>query len=336
MNLEQVWEELEASANASGGGLHARLLTPQHPLDIEAAVEGRYGQKLLMFRFPRTVLRPEIEVPDSAGINVRRVVFDRDGADNITLQLLLTDSRYTTIFTRVAEDLVAHIGSIQDPTQALQSLVGRLAEWYRFMRRQSPTVMSVERRRGLFGELNFLIRFAIANLGPEAAVAGWVGAGRSLHDFEFSDLTVEVKTTVAGGPTEFQVANERQLDDVGLAYLVIYHPLLAEIRGSGISLPDLIDEIKAKIGTTEKTRHDFEEKLADYGYFEIHRKEYAEPRYIERSHAFYRIREGFPRIVEADLDTGIGSVSYSVSTAACTAFEVAEKEITSRLGVKRV
>jgi hypothetical protein len=36
--------------------------------------------------------------------------------------------------------------------------------------------------------------------------------------------------------------------------------------------------------------------------------------------------EGFPRLIEADVPTGVGDVRYSVSLAACMPFEMAEAE----------
>lgn len=331
MDLEQTWCELEGASRDSDGGFHVRLLTPRQSLDIEAAVDGKSVQRLLMFRFPRAVLRPDTDIPESTGISVRQVVFDRDGQEFITIQLVLSDPRNGSIFTRVAEDLVNEVGTKADPVLALRTLIERLTEWHRFMRKQSPSVMSIEKQRGLFGELDFLRRYAIAHLGAGPAVAAWQGPSLGLHDFEFPAITVEVKTTVAGGPTEFRVSNERQLSDSGIVYLALYHPLFGETKESGVSLPDLIDHVRRETESDQRARRDLEEKLTDYGYFEVHRKEYAYPRYVERQRIFYRITSGFPRITEADVPLGVGSVTYSVATAACGPFEVPEVEITKRI-----
>jgi hypothetical protein len=330
LNLEQIWEELDETARAAGG-MHSRLLTPQQALDIEAAVEGRSGQKLLLFRFERSVLRPDIDVPESHGIGVKRVVFPRDGNSHITLQLSLLEPRDLTIFVRVAEDLVELVGPKADPADALRTLIQRLSEWHRFMRRQSPAVLSKENQRGLFGELDFLLRYAIQYCGVEAAIAAWRGPKHALHDFEFPALTVEVKTTIAGGPTEFRVSNERQLDDSGLDLLVIYHPLFTETRESGTSLPEMAGLVRNAIGSAEGVRREFDEKISDYGYFEIHEKEYHNTRYVDRTRSFYRVAPGFPRIVESDLPVGVGSVSYSVSTVACVGFQIPDAEIIGQI-----
>jgi len=331
MNLEQIWEELEATARTSGAGLHTRLLTPRIAQDVEAAVDGRNGQRMLMFRFERSVLHPDIDVPESHGLTVKRAVFPRDGERYITLQLSMSDPGSKSIFLRVAEDLFEHVSAIPDSAEVLQSLIRRLAEWYRFMRRQSPTILSKERQRGLVGELDFLLRYAIRYRGPLAAVAAWSGPGLAIHDFEFKRLTVEAKTTVAGGPTEFRVSSERQLDDRGHAFLVIYHPLFTETRESGTSLPVIVDKVRKVIGQVDGVLAAFEEKLADYGYYEVHRKEYVDPGYVDRTRSFYRVTAGFPRLIEADLPPGVGAVSYAVSTVACADFLVAESEIIDRL-----
>lgn len=330
MNLEQIWEELEDSARISGS-LQTRLLTPDFPMDVEAAVDGRNGQRMLLFRFEDTVLRSDIEVPDSRGIGVRRVKYPRDGDTHTTLQLSLLEPRDKSIFVRVAEDLIEHVGSVSEPAQRLLNLVQRLAEWHRFMRRQAPAALSSEEQRGLFGELDFLVRYAILHCGGDAAIAAWSGPDPGLHDYEFPHLTVEVKTTIAGGPTEFRVSNERQLDDKGLPFLAIYHPLFTETRESGLSLPEMVAGVRLAIGNGRAVRETFEEKLGDARYFEVHEKEYRNIRYVERARSFYRVSAGFPRLVESDLPVGVGSVSYSVSTAACSEFLIPESGIVAML-----
>jgi hypothetical protein len=49
---------------------------------------------------------------------------------------------------------------------------------------------------GLFGELTFL-KFLITNVGAGAALEAWQGPWSEEHDFVFSDVHVEIKTTVS-------------------------------------------------------------------------------------------------------------------------------------------
>lgn len=60
----------------------------------------------------------------------------------------------------------------------------------------SETRLSAEQEIGLFGELTVL-EHLIAKLGPEDAVGAWHGPFSEEHDFVFSDVHLEVKTTIS-------------------------------------------------------------------------------------------------------------------------------------------
>ncbi len=67
---------------------------------------------------------------------------------------------------------------------------------------------------------------------------------------------------------------------------------------------------------------DLEEKLIAYGYLDTHQSLYATTGYTVREHAFYRVVQGFPRLVETDLIDGVGGVQYHLVIAACAAHRV--------------
>lgn len=64
----------------------------------------------------------------------------------------------------------------------------------------------------------------------------------------------------------------------------------------------------------------FEDKLYASGYIRAHAPLYTTG-YVYRTVSAYQVQEGFPRLVEADIPTGVGDVRYSVALSSCAPFE---------------
>lgn len=68
-----------------------------------------------------------------------------------------------------------------------------------------------------------------------------------------------------------------------------------------------------------------------YGYHDAHAGRYAERGYLVRSETTFQVRRGFPRLVEKDLPTGVGEVSYGLSLAAVEPFAIEPGTAVARL-----
>ena len=122
------------------------------------------------------------------------------------------------------------------------------------------------------------------------------------------------------------MANERQLDDTGVDILLLAHLSLDERRGgSGESLNHLVDAIHATLDAATSAL--FRDRLTRVGYLSGQRDLYDEPRYTVREVRWWWVRDGFPRIVEADLRVGVGRCSYSISTAGLDPYRVAADDL---------
>ena len=67
------------------------------------------------------------------------------------------------------------------------------------------------------------------------------------------------------------------------------------------------------------------QKLNEYGYQENNIEEYRRWKYSTRKSTIYRVKSGFPRIIENDLPSGVGNVNYDISVEQCESFQVSEK-----------
>jgi Putative PD-(D/E)XK family member, (DUF4420) len=131
---------------------------------------------------------------------------------------------------------------------------------------------------------------------------------------------VEVKSTSGIGQS-IPITNIRQLDGTGVEALFLLHILLDSRQGGIQSLPELVEEIRRTLrSNSEIAASAFDERLIDAGYLDLHRDRYGRTKYTLRSHRFFRVTSGFPRILETDLATGVGDVRYSIESASCQPF----------------
>ena len=141
---------------------------------------------------------------------------------------------------------------------------------------------------------------------------------------------VEVKSTAGAQHQVLQISSERQLDDTGTERPVS-RPCLVDARQGGTeTLPELVAAIRGDnarhrrgssirgapgaSGLPGRTRTPLHDRLHA-----------AARRGIPRP-------GGFPRIVESDLQDGVGDVRYSVAVTECRDWERPLAEVAARLG----
>jgi hypothetical protein len=164
-----------------------------------------------------------------------------------------------------------------------------------------------------------------------AAVMGWKGPDGAHQDFQFPAAWIEVKTTLAKQPQTVRIASERQLDDSRVPALFLHVLALETHEGGAATLPALVAEVRAALATWPAARECFEDALLAVGYLDQHALRYAGVGYAVRRTEDFRVRAGFPRIIEADLPTGVGDASYTLSLASCATFSVGSSTVATAL-----
>jgi hypothetical protein len=231
--------------------------------------------------------------------------------------------RDNDVFTSLVQDVVTVTSEADDAEAAARAFQFRLGQWQRLLQRDRRSGLTDEEQRGLYGELCVLQDQVLPLLLPLEAVQAWTGPEGTAKDFQFpGGVALEVKTSLARPPHEIRIANERQLDDTGLEALFLLFRLLEVHRGSGETLPHRVERLRKALSPAPAARALLDERLEDYGYFDVHAVQYREAGYVPRSAHLYGVRDGFPRITGASLPAGVGGVSYVVSAAACAPFEL--------------
>ena len=164
--------------------------------------------------------------------------------------------------------------------------------------------MSTEEEIGLIAELIFL-ESAIHQLGLDVAVTGWTGPEGGNHDFEFPQVSFEVKAT-RSPERRHRISSEHQLESIPTSELrLASFQFAASAEHGGIHLPSLIECLfessehmrEVLVGKLRKTGWSTPREGVTYG----HWKQASEPLEFE-------VNDEFPRLTRPSLETGISSM----------------------------
>ncbi|MBY3986969.1 PD-(D/E)XK motif protein [Rhodococcus fascians] len=324
-----VWEALSSTLQQQGRVY--RRLHPESDLDLRAVLNLDNGELSLSLLLSVDELAERVAtLPSTRMIDV--VQSATADALRVEVDVVLKDKAFQDVFKVMVDDLADACVSASSEIGAYRVLVSRLGSWRDMMERVQRGGLNRQYRRGLFGELYFILRLAASGAGADHAVMGWIGPSRAPQDFQFNDFAVEVKVSSGLQPQHFVVANEREFDRLNNADLFCFHISVDERTGGiGMSLNDLVERIRFLLEGDYISLKFFQDGLTKYGYIESQLELYLEPKYTVRDTATFNVKDEFPRIVESDLRTGVGSVKYSVSVDACSEFSVGFHEIVNKL-----
>lgn len=327
MSTADTWKDLEAGTPGGGGGYLTRRIHPEATTDLLLAVEKPSNTRLLVLRASNTPLKLGGDLPRAEGFEVRRGFETVDGKKQFHLAVRLTHPRFVDVFTALVDDVVAHVIRATDEAAAVRALVDRLERWQAFLKRHPSDGLGEEPQQGLYGELWFLCRHVVPRLGPRAAVSSWKGPGGAAQDFQLSALAIEVKTASGKQHQKLAISNERQLDPIGVGLLLLFHLSLDVRQGGGETLPARVRLTRELVGSDATAAAELEQLLFEAGYLDCHAPVYETRGYTVRESNFFEVRDGFPRIVEADLRSGVGDVRYTVSVAVCMNYSFPESRV---------
>jgi hypothetical protein len=282
-------------------------------------------RRAILLRLPAGLIPARRIWPRSKGLE--SIAVSMDGKDHFGV--VLKEHRFNDVFNALIEDLVRRVSVVATPADQVQAFLGQFVRWQKFLS-ASMDGLSDEAQRGLWGELWFLSENLLSALGP-SAVSFWKGGDRAHQDFQFPDVAIEIKTTLAKQPQLVQIASERQLDDKAWKALFL-HVIVLEVREGGTqTLPAIVASIRAELAFDATNREHFEDCLLAAGYLDRNAPKYADRGYFVRGNNNFVVRKGFPRICERDLPIGVGTLTYSLSISACSTFAVTTEKMLKAL-----
>lgn len=237
------------------------------------------------------------------------------------------------LFIDLAADVVGTLAAFPG-AEAATRVIERVMAWQEFFARRSEP-FSEERAAGLFGELTVMKASFIPMLGSAAAVYGWTGPDPAIQDYQFGDAAVEVKTYRGSGAGQMKISSEHQLEHVGLSELYLSYVALDQRQdGTGMTLLDLIDDVRASLSDSPSSLHLFEGKLISCGWRDSH-AEYRDEHYEIRGVEFFLVADDFPRLVASEMPTGVSNVSYLLDRSALVTHLIDRDAVLAQLRTKK-
>lgn len=316
--IEDLWHKLSP---ASASELSGQRI-PGFPADapIYLALDGSNRRHLLIEVTPDSAI---IEMRSTHGLSVTTDelrVHNFAGATYIDLQCL--QPNYHRTFAALVVDVLESLPKAKDRRKAVSSCLERWRSFWLV----NQAGLSREEALGLFGELWFLGRW----LRPvtEARVEGWQGPHAARHDFQWKQLSIEVKTSAgspASSPVHF-ISHIDQLSDPEFGKLYLFSLQVTDDALASNTLPSVIELVTAMLASDESSLAIFSKKLATAGYSPAHAEYYQRPLRI-LAEELYVVDSGFPRLTrnsfQSSVPPGVQDISYCLAISACAQWRVA-------------
>jgi len=324
-DIETIWNNLERDYSFDGEGLYRRLdLDRENGIRIAILAPGKV--RAIMVELWPSDNELTLVPPAWKGMGFKTVPLEGLKSQMENLCLFVENQEHRAVFTSLCLDIIRTLESSDELSRA-RNLQVCFNRWSKFFEKCGMGGLSLERRRGLFGELYLLADILRSGYPNLEGVLSWKGCLGSDHDFIVNEIAIEVKTTISKEPRKVIVNNERQLDANGLESLYLYIMTLSPVDGSEQTLQWLVGVIRDLLDGDSNALFEFENGLIASGYRDADAARYTEG-YIVRMIEAFKVREGFPRIIS--LPSGVGDLEYSLTISACQPFSISPDAMLSK------
>ena len=323
--LEEIWTQLESS-RPIGTGFKYRRYSAEIKADIFGAISNEEMRRALAIEIDVSFSFDLASWDTFRDINLRFIPSDKNNKRKF-LVISLVSNEHQEIFTTLCEDLITTISGLLKEDEFVNHTIQRLSKWQSMFTALGSQGLSNQAQAGLYGECTFLRNLLQNNSNYYEILRTWVGPEKQIQDFQGSNWAVEVKVTYGKNHQKIHISNERQLDDSFIPKIILSHYSFDIRESEGENLNNLIDEIFELLDSDNKSHKLFCSKLLDVGYFDVHKSIYELRSYNLRDHNYYRVSNGFPRLVENDIPNGVGDVRYSIVLNDASQWKIEEDEI---------
>lgn len=233
----------------------------------------------------------------------------------------LLNNRFADLYNDLTLSLYNRIKNVSDPESYTSEFINSFHKWMDFFDEAGSSQLSETELKGLFGELTML-KWYLNNeteMQPDDILNSWQGPYSRPQDFIFPGYNLEIKTKNTD-ELNVRISSEYQLQsetgkDLRLGIIDVQR---AE---DGICLQTLIDNIRVVILAKVADLSVFLKTLSKAGLGGINAEQYDSFKWKSLNAAFYDCNiEGFPKIINSQIQTGISRVEYNLNVSILNAF----------------
>lgn len=320
-DIKQIWTVQEST---SGKNVVKKRIESIPRLNCFIGLIGATGARMFQLELDSSAPVHKDFLRKFKGVEIQAILF---GQSQTEYTIILLEKELIDIFTMFIEDIIEKLNTVSESQQALTLINQRVNYWKKLFSRATGELLSVEKQRGLFGEL-FFLRLLLQNTSNlKEAMCSWRGAESANQDFARNRNAVEIKTTKANIPSVY-ISNEQQLDFTAWNHLFLGLISVTETTGNQNSLAGIIEEIKDLVNHDTELIQEFESRLERVGITSDMIENYDDISYFVYNKRFFLIQEGFPVILKENLkNDAIYNVKYQIDISSCDSFEVLEENV---------
>lgn len=326
MKIETIWQTLESDQSFTGGLLYKRYAA-HIKADILVGIKGEDKKRWIGIGYSENI-RLDISRFDT----LKDILVDtrpNPSVSNVHLFVISLENHVLKdIFSIVCEDLISEVSPLSDTTVILRGILKRLEKWQLLFEQYRLGSMSIEAQHGLYGELNFLRKIIEQTNNAATCLQSWMGTSAYFHDFHWDTWAIEVKTSSLRSQNQIHISNKAQLDNDKLQFLGICHYILDTQTNKGETLNQVIEQLIDLFYQLDTSLVlVFKNKLLEVGYFKEHHAAYDSTHYIVVNTKYYRIKEGFPRLIPSNIPLEIEDVKYILNIDLCQNHQIEESNV---------
>jgi len=272
-----------------------------------------FGNFLFVVHTKSTILVNKIPKLQGIDIEINQI---NDNETQVILKLLSKNDK--DIFYTLCKDLLNSTKNIMDENIAVKTILKRLEKWQFFLKNRRKPI-DKRQLKGLIGELYFIEKYLFPNFDIQDILDFWKAPLDSVHDFEISNTTVEVKTKSSVNSITIS-SYEQMLSELDNLYLfVVGLNESSKNTVNSITIYNIIDKIKELILERNPLLIEkFEILLINYGFIPL--DEYKDLYFVIISDEFYEVKDNFPKI--ENIPNGIEKLTYRIDLNSCKEFLV--------------
>lgn len=264
--------------------------------------------------------RPKTPLPDCKGFSLTWGTLPTKGSANPTLVLTCKGIQHMDYFLKVAEDLKKWSERFDKEEEMITRVIGRIASWQNFFRKDGTNGFPENKQKGLYGEL-LTLELLFQELPLLDAVNAWTGPSGAPQDFRCNSYHIETKFNARKDPEAIRIHGARQLYPSEGRKLYLHVISVTCSENIGQTVLEAEGHITKLLTSDMEALDKFHSKLLAYGYplggFE------SPLRFVVEKERFYKVDEAFPRYPEKE---GIEKLEYDILLTAIERFRISTEE----------